>query len=553
MTLLRRLQVPHNPEELPPTYLINHDVKPIERERRSWTWLIFLSLWGTVAFNMSNWQLGASLLAVGLNWWQSFLATLIGHAFAAAIVVVASFPGLYYNIAFPVSMRIAWGFNGSIFVVLNRILLSIIWFGVQSWQGGLMTYVCLRAMWPSIDNIPATFPTSTGMTLPQFVGFIVYFVIQLPFLLLSPKQLRWLVTTSTAVGFLVQLILLIWACATMDKFGSVLSNDAALAGGNLGWMFMYGITVTMSSITSGTLSVCDYARFASTPASGQWSQFVGFLPAWLSNVFGIITVAGTQDRFGTQLWSVVELLVAIQDANPTHATRAAVWFAAFAFLVCQLALNVVGNSFSGGTDMSTLLPKWINIRRGQYLTAILGLVINPWYLVSGAIIFISVMSAYTIFLQPFLGIIIAYYFLLQKERIKVQDLYRLKGQSIYWYNYGVNWRAVVAWLVGVMPHIPGFLNVVRPSITVSSGAKHIYYLCSITSFLLAFAVALALGYAFPVAAQKEFIASVTRDDARTMCEEFINSPDILRAENVPVEVSHVFDGEKMSEKSKDEE
>jgi len=41
MTLLRRLQVPHNPEELPPTYLINHDVKPIERERRSWSKLIF--------------------------------------------------------------------------------------------------------------------------------------------------------------------------------------------------------------------------------------------------------------------------------------------------------------------------------------------------------------------------------------------------------------------------------------------------------------------------------------------------------------------------------
>lgn len=36
MTLLRRLQVPHNHDELPPTYLINHDIKPIEKERRSW-------------------------------------------------------------------------------------------------------------------------------------------------------------------------------------------------------------------------------------------------------------------------------------------------------------------------------------------------------------------------------------------------------------------------------------------------------------------------------------------------------------------------------------
>lgn len=307
-----------------------------------------------------------------------------------------------------------------------------------------MTYVCLRAMWPSIDDLPPTFPKSTGMILPQFIGFIVFYVIQLPFLWLSPKKLKYLVYTSTVSGFVVQLVLVIWACVTKQAFGSVLSGQNQLSGSKLGWMFVYGITVAMSSITSGTLSVCDYTRFAATPRDGIWTQFLGFAPSWLSNVFGTLTVAGTQQRYGAQLWSVVELLVAIQDANPTSRTRAAVWFAAFAFLICQISLNIVGNSFSGGTDMSTLLPKYINIRRGQYLTALLGLVINPWKLLTGAIIFISVMSAYTIFLQPFLGISVAYYFFLQKQRIKVTDLYRLRRASIYWYTAGINWRAIVA-------------------------------------------------------------------------------------------------------------
>jgi nucleobase:cation symporter-1, NCS1 family len=67
------------------------------------------SLWGLLAFNMANWQLGSSLLSVGLNWWQCFLATLVGHLLAAAMVVIASFPGLHYHVSFPVSMRIAWG------------------------------------------------------------------------------------------------------------------------------------------------------------------------------------------------------------------------------------------------------------------------------------------------------------------------------------------------------------------------------------------------------------------------------------------------------------
>ena len=62
-----------------------------------------------MAFNMSNFQLGSALLSVGLNWWQSVIATLIGHILAAILVTFVSFPGLYYQISFPVSQRFAWG------------------------------------------------------------------------------------------------------------------------------------------------------------------------------------------------------------------------------------------------------------------------------------------------------------------------------------------------------------------------------------------------------------------------------------------------------------
>lgn len=387
------------------------------------------------------------MLAIGLNWWQSFLTMLFGHLLAAALVVASSFPGLYYNISFPIATRIAWGFTGSVFVVFNRMILSIVWCGVQSWQGGLMTYVCLRAIWPSIDNIPNTIPAKTGMNLPQFIGFIVFFVIQFPFLFLSPKKLRYLVYIGSTTGFIVQLVLCIWACATMGSggFGPIItSTKNMLPSSQLSWMCVYSISVTMSSVTSGTVSVCDYARFAKRPASGIWSQLAGFFPGWLSNVLGTLTIAATQKRYGAELWSVASLLIAIQDHNHNSRTRVAVFFAGLSFGISQISLNIVGNSFSGGTDMSCLVPKYINIRRGQIATALLGLVINPWYLLSGAVVFISVMSAYTIFLQPFLGIIIAQYFFIQKGRVKVPDLYRLGSGSIYWYNGGLNWRSVVA-------------------------------------------------------------------------------------------------------------
>lgn len=63
---------------------------------------------------MSNFQLGSSLLSVGLNWWQSVVATLVGHLLAAGLIIVVSFPGLYYHISFPVSQRMTWGEHGGL-------------------------------------------------------------------------------------------------------------------------------------------------------------------------------------------------------------------------------------------------------------------------------------------------------------------------------------------------------------------------------------------------------------------------------------------------------
>lgn len=39
----------------------------------------------------------------------TFLATMVGHFLAAALVVFSSYPGLFYNIPFPIATRIAWG------------------------------------------------------------------------------------------------------------------------------------------------------------------------------------------------------------------------------------------------------------------------------------------------------------------------------------------------------------------------------------------------------------------------------------------------------------
>lgn len=43
------------------------------------------------------------------------------------------------------------------------------------------------------------------------------------------------------------------------------------------------------------------------------------------------------------------------------------------FIYVQLMLNVAANSISAGCDLTALMPRFVNIRRGGYIAAIIGL------------------------------------------------------------------------------------------------------------------------------------------------------------------------------------
>ena len=51
-----------------------------------------------------------------------------------------------------------------------------------------------------------------------------------------------------------------------------------------------------------------------------------------------------------------------------------------------------------------------------------------------------------------IGIILVDYFLVRRTELDVDDLYRRHGQYA-----GINSRAVIALLLGVLPNVPGFL------------------------------------------------------------------------------------------------
>lgn len=112
---------------------------------------------------------------------------------------------------------------------------------------------------------------------------------------------------------------------------------------------------------------------------------------------GIAVTSAGEILYGDILWDPLHLIDRWDN-------RAAAFFASLSFLLSIAGANISANSLSAANDLMVLLPKYINIRRGQVICAILGgWAMCPWEILAQAPGFLAFMAGYTVVLGPFAG------------------------------------------------------------------------------------------------------------------------------------------------------
>ena len=215
-------------------------------------------------------------------------------------------------------------------------------------------------------------------------------------------------------------------------------------------------------------------------------------------LFGTLSASATQALYGEAIWNPPDIVQKWLDTDYNAKSRAAAFFAGCGLVVCQLAINTIDNAFSTGMDMAGLLPSFINIRRGAYIGLLLSIAMCPWQLLASASVFISVLSAYSVFLGPMVGIYVCEYWFLRKRKVKLSDLYHPRPDGIYHYWHGINWRAFASWIIGWSYLIPGFAATVTPdAVQVPQACINLYYLAFPLGFTVSFLVHLGLNRVWP--------------------------------------------------------
>jgi NCS1 family nucleobase:cation symporter-1 len=196
------------------------------------------------------------------------------------------------------------------------------------------------------------------------------------------------------------------------------------------------------------------------------------------------------------------------DTDYNAKSRAAAFFAGCGLVTSQLAINTIDNAFSAGMDIAGLFPSFINIRRGAYIGLILSIALCPWQLLSSAATFISVLSAYSVFLGPMTGIMICDYWVVRRGKLKLSDLYHGRKDGTFYFWHGINWRSFTAWIIGWSYLIPGFVKAVASEIDVPAACTNLYYL----AFPLGFAVSFVVYFALNLISRPEGVQDVDEVD-----------------------------------------
>ena len=93
---------------------------------------------------------------------------------------------------------------------------------------------------------------------------------------------------------------------------------------------------------------------------------------------------------------------------------------------------------------------------GGLITAVIGILMMPWRLYADAAAYIFTwLIGYSSLMGALGGILIADYWVLRRQRLVLDDLFREQGA--YTYRNGVNWRAIAAFVIAVLPVVPGFV------------------------------------------------------------------------------------------------
>jgi len=401
-----------------------HSIEPIpEQDRDSTGWQQFW-IWAGANIAPINWVLGALGIVLGLGLVETILIVVIGNLVGCALFAALTVMGHKTGVNQMVLSRSAFGRRGGYLSSWMQFLMTMGWIGVNTYFPVVLA-VAILGHFGIRDTFLLKFLVVTAIMIVQ-VGIGVY-----GFYLIRSFE-KYTVPVTFAIMALMSVLawsrhgVVNWHLTTKLTGAAHFSSISGLVTAiGVGWGISW---VTWAS---------DYSRFVPrrVPSSRVfWYSFAGlFIPTvWLA-VLGasIASVTSSADpaKLVTSVFGgVAAILVMLMVLHGPIATN---------------ILNV----YSAALAAASAGIRATRIQLGL-LAGVVGYGVTIYFVhaPSFADSFDNWMSGLVLWMSPWLGVVLADFYLLRRQRIDVPELYADPARS----GYGdVNWVGIGSFLLGL--------------------------------------------------------------------------------------------------------
>ncbi|RSK47442.1 hypothetical protein EJA13_18345 [Bacillus canaveralius] len=368
-------------------------LRPVPNEHRLFGLTTYIMLWISSMVVIQIFMIGQSYLppAGQLNLFQAGVVTGIAALITGLLFVINSKPGIVYGIPFIVQARSSFGFNGARIASLIRVLPAVFWYGIGSWIGAAAMDFITQTIW-GWGNI--------------WLYFILFQIVQTYIAYFGINSIKWFdaLLSVVVLGFLVYITI------QLINVGGLKIADSWNTSGTWGMPFYAAITASVGVLITAVINNGDLSRYLENKPGYNWiGHLVGVVPMYVCMlVIGILSAAATG------IWDPVQALVSVIP-------NAGVAVAMMVFIVvAQFTSNLTINI----KPPALVLMETFNFTWGAsvIIVGFLSIVTFPWLLISSSA-FNTFIAFYSAFLGPLLGILLADFYFVHKQKLEVEALY----------------------------------------------------------------------------------------------------------------------------------
>ena len=401
-----------------------HGIQPVPEASRHGGALELFKLWVGANTNYVVIVTGAFVLSFGLSFWSAVTAILIGNALGCVVVGLASIMGPKTGTAGIVTSRTSFGQLGSFMPKVLSVITALSWFSINAILAtdaiitlfGLVGFTGPAALWSGL-----------GLVVVSEVAIAIY----------GHATIIWL---ESYISVLLAVVFAFFAYFVITHISPTeMAAHAVVPFSFVKWLGAMSLAFSFPVGWSNYAS--DYSRYF--PKSIGWKriavsaglgQFLAITPCEILGVLVAILVGGhvSEDPM-TQLAHIFP-----------------VWFFV-PFLLAIILGGVAANVPNGYTAGLGLLALRLPMSRTSSLLiiAVFTIVIRAIVLVEGNFIgayetFLAYMSYW---IAPWAAIVVTDYFM-RGGRYDAAEMMRWRP-SAYWYDKGLFWPGIVAFLAGV--------------------------------------------------------------------------------------------------------